>query len=230
MSETTPRARRGRPPGHTKVAVIAEAVALADTQGLAAVTMRAVAARLGAAVMSLYSYVPDKQALVHEMVGHVTREQQYPQPTGDWRTDLHRLAHLQRALALHHPWLMDAVSHTQPLDEGTLAYLEFGLAALEPLAMPPTAAMETLALMTGAVLNLVRSHLTATATPAVDPRQQADQHADLARLLATGRFPRLATALTAASPDGQDLDLDAEFDRLLDRILDGLIPSGALRP
>jgi AcrR family transcriptional regulator len=206
--------------------VIAEAVALADAQGLGAVTMRAVAARLGAAAMSLYSYVPDKQALVREMVEHVTREQQYPHPTGDWRADLHRLAHLQRALVLQHPWLVDAVSHVQPLNEGTLAYLEYGLAALEPLAVPPAAAMETLALMTGAVLNLVRSHLAAAAAPAPDPQQQADQHAGLASLLATGRFPRLATALTAASPDGQDLDLDAEFDRLLDRILDGLIPSG----
>jgi hypothetical protein len=156
------------------------------------------------------------------MVGHVTREQQYPQPTGDWRADLHRLAHLQRALVLRHPWLVDAVAHTQPLDEGTLSYLEYGLAALEPLAMPPSAAMETLALMTGAVLNLVRSLLAAP--PAPDLQQQADQHADLARLLASGRFPRVAATLTATPKTGQDLD--AEFDRLLDRVLDGLIPSG----
>jgi hypothetical protein len=39
-----------------------------------------------------------------------------------------------------------------------------------------------------------------------------------------------ATALTAASPGGHDLDLDAEFDRLLDRGLDGLIPSGCPTP
>jgi AcrR family transcriptional regulator len=207
--------------------VVAEAVALADAQGLAAVTMRAVAARLGAAVMSLYSYVPDKQALVHEMVEHVSREQQYPEPTGQWRVDLHRLAHLQRALALRHPWLVDAVSHTQPLDEGMLAYLEYGLAALEPLAMPPAAAMETLALMTGAGLNVVRSHLAAT--PAPDPQQQAAQHNDLARLLVTGRFARVARALTV-TPSGHDFDLDIEFDRLLDRVLDGLIPSGCPTP
>lgn len=228
MSETTPRRRRGRPPRHSKAAVVAEAVALADAEGLAAVTMRAVAARLGTAVMSLYSYVPDKQALVNEMVDHVTREQQYPQPTGDWRADLHRLAHLQRDLALRHPWLVDAVSHVQPLDEGILAYLEYGLGALEPLAMAPAAAMETLALMTGAVLNLVRSHLAAASAPAMGPQQLADQHAALAALLAGGRFPRLALALAAAAPQGQGLELDAEFDRLLDRVLDGLVPSGWL--
>ena len=48
------------------------AVAIADTGNLDAVTFRAVASRLGTGVMSLYSYVPDKQTLVYDMVEQVS--------------------------------------------------------------------------------------------------------------------------------------------------------------
>jgi AcrR family transcriptional regulator len=54
--------------------VVRAAVAIADSDGLDAVTFRAVAARLGTGVMSLYNYVPDKQALVYEMVELVGAE------------------------------------------------------------------------------------------------------------------------------------------------------------
>ncbi len=47
-------------------------MALADAEGLDAVTIRAVAGRLGTGVMSLYSYVPDKQTLVYDMAEEVT--------------------------------------------------------------------------------------------------------------------------------------------------------------
>ncbi|MGH3229574.1 MAG: hypothetical protein ACRDOA_13490, partial [Streptosporangiaceae bacterium] len=49
--------RRGPQPRHTRQEVVRAAVAIADAEGLDAVTIRAVAGRLGAGVMSLYSYV-----------------------------------------------------------------------------------------------------------------------------------------------------------------------------
>jgi AcrR family transcriptional regulator len=55
--------RRGPRPRHSREDVVRAAVAIADSDGLDAVTFRAVAARLGTGVMSLYNYVPDKQAL-----------------------------------------------------------------------------------------------------------------------------------------------------------------------
>ena len=69
------RAGGGGPrPRHTRRQVIDAAVAIGDAEGLDAVTIRAVAARLGAGAMSLYSYVPDKQALVYDMVEQVSEE------------------------------------------------------------------------------------------------------------------------------------------------------------
>src|ERR1700722_932465 len=77
--------RRGPRPRYSREDVARVAVAVADSDGLDAVTFRAVAARLGTGVMSLYNYVPDKQSLVYDMVELVSGELDLPAPTGDWR-------------------------------------------------------------------------------------------------------------------------------------------------
>jgi AcrR family transcriptional regulator len=195
------------------------AVAIADGDGLDAVTFRAVAARLGAGVMSLYNYVPDKQALVEDMAELVSAELDLPEPSGDWRADLHTVAGRQRDLVYRHPWLVTAVSHLQPLGPATLALLEFALAALEPTGLPIPDRLETIALVNGFVLNLVRVEF---ASRSADPRQQARQFAMLPELLATGRYPRFAAAM-ADGPEPEAFDAVANFDRLLDKILDGLV-------
>jgi AcrR family transcriptional regulator len=213
--------RRGPRPRHTHDQVVAAAVAIADARGLDAVTIRAVAARLDAGAMSLYSYVPDKRALVYDMVEGVSAELELPaEPSGDWRADLRLLARRQRAMLHRHPWLVAALSHRQPLGPATLAYLEFTLAALEPTGLDAGTRLETVALLTGFVINLVRSELADQDAPP-DPAQAAASIARLQELLATGRYPRFAAALASGGEPG--IDLAAHFDRLVDRALDGLV-------
>lgn len=221
-----PRAtRRGRTPRHTRSEVVAAGVRRADADGLAAVTMRGVAAELGTSVMALYAYVRDKQALVFAMLDHVFAPAEYPPPSGDWRADLHLLARTQRELMLRHPWVVDAVSVAQPLGPALLAYFEFALGALEPLgrgsgrdrAHETAWRLETAALLTGSVVNIVRAELQrAGGTPTAD-------RATVQEMLATGRYPRVAAAFVAALP--RDVDPAADFDRLVDRFLDGLATS-----
>lgn len=215
----TPR-RRGPRPRHTRQDVVRAAVAIADAGGLDAVTIRAVAGRLGTGVMSLYSYVPDKQTLVYGMVEEVSGELGLPGPSGDWRADMHLLARRQRAVLLRHPWLIAAASRLQPLGPATLAVVEFALGALEPTGLDARARLETFALVNGFVLGLVRTELTA----APDPAQAAAQAARLQELLGTGRYPRFAASLAQGGPPATDLA--AQFNRLLDRILDGLVRPG----
>lgn len=217
--------RRGPRPRYHRGDVVRAAVAIADGDGLDAVTFRAVAARLGTGVMSLYNYVPDKQSLVDDMAELVSAELELPEPTGDWRADMHLLAGRQRDLAHRHPWLIDAVSHLHPIGPATLAALEFALGALEPAGMPAGDRLETFAIINGSVLNFVRTELAARAA-AADPERQARQFAMLPELLATGRYPRFAALAQGGQPE--TFDPAAHFDRLLDKMLDGLVrPSGA---
>jgi AcrR family transcriptional regulator len=204
------------------VQVIEAAIAIADAGGLDAVTIRAVATRLQAGAMSLYSYVPDKQALVYAMVEQVSEELELPpEPSGDWRADLRWFARQQRTIMRRHPWLIAALSHRQPLGPATLAYLEFMLAVLEPTGLEPGPILETVGLLNGFVINLARAELMEQDASS-DPAEAAAAAADLGELLASGRYPRFAAAITASG--APRTDLAAEFDRLLDRIIDGLIP------
>jgi AcrR family transcriptional regulator len=217
-----PGRRRGPRPRHTREQVIDAAIGIADADGLEAVTIRAVAARLQAGAMSLYSYVPDKQSLVYAMVERVADELEVPpEPSGDWRADVRWFARQQRAIVHRHPWLVTALSHRQPLGPATLAYLEFMLAALEPTGLDPGAILEATALLNGFVINLARAEL-AEREAGSDPEEAAAAAAGLQELLATGRYPRFAAAVARSGLPRAELG--AEFDRLLDRILDGLIP------
>jgi AcrR family transcriptional regulator len=205
--------------------VVRAAVAIADSgglDGLDAVTFRAVAARLGTGVMSLYNYVPDKQTLIYEMVEAASADLDLPEPTGDWLADMHLLARRQRDLVHRHPWLADALSPLQPIGPGTLAWLEFALAALEPTGLSVWDRLETAALLNGFVANIVRSELTNAAASAP---VQAGQFAQLPELLATGKYPRFA-AVIASGGQPVTLDLAEHFDRLFDRILTGLVGAG----
>lgn len=197
------------------------AISIADADGLAAVTFRAIAGRLGTGVMSLYNYVADKQALVYEMVETVNAELELPEPSGDWRADMHLAAGRQRGVVLRHPWLAEALSPLQPIGPATLAFLEWALGALEPTGLPAGDRLETIALLNGFIVNIVRAELTGRAAAAGEG-QQASQFARLPELLASGRYPRFAAAVATIGPSAS-LDLGEHFDRLLDRLLDGLI-------
>ena len=72
VGERGPKAR------YSRAAIAAAAVALADTAGLDAVTMRRMAAELGLGTMSLYNYVPTKDHLVQLMIDQVSGEYQFP--------------------------------------------------------------------------------------------------------------------------------------------------------
>ena len=212
--------RRGPAPRHTRQDVVRAAVAIADAEGLDAVTIRAVAGRLGTGVMSLYSYVPDKQTLVYDMVEEVSGELSLPEPSGDWRADMHLLAREQRAVLRRHPWMIEATSHLQPLGPAIVAVLEFALGALEPTGLDGEAKLETFGLVNGFVAGMVRAEIIGRSAAAPDPAQAAR----LGELLASGRYPRFAAALAQGGPPVRDVT--DRFEPLLDRILDGLVQPG----
>ena len=84
--------------------VVAEAMALADEHGLEALSMRALAGRLGVEAMSLYHHVASKEALLDAMVDAVFGELHLPVVGGDWRVELRARSVSGRTVLLRHPW------------------------------------------------------------------------------------------------------------------------------
>ncbi|MFB9466413.1 TetR/AcrR family transcriptional regulator C-terminal domain-containing protein [Streptomyces cinereospinus] len=211
--------RRGRRPSFSREVITAAAVALADAEGLDAVTMRRVAAEVGAGVMSLYSYAPDKETLLELMVDHVSGELTVTDPpSGDWRADLKTVARLQRAHMLRHPWLPAALSTRRVPGPNTLAFLEHVLAVLRPTGLDGAAKLEVFAQITAFVAGYV-AHEIAQAAVSRSPDRAAAEGRYLAAVAADGCHPELAEALSAP---GRPLTPDATFTRFLNRLIDGL--------
>ena len=125
------RAPRGPRPAHSRDEVAAAAVRLADAEGLDAVSMRRVAAVLGAGTTSLYRYLKSKDELLDLMVDAVARQLDLPRRTGEWRADLRALAAATRAAGLAHPWLPMVIAARPNLGPGMLRWSEAWFAAAD---------------------------------------------------------------------------------------------------
>jgi AcrR family transcriptional regulator len=121
------------------------AIGLADQQGLAAVSMRRVAARIGSAPTSLYWYFSDKSQLYELMVDAVVGEIELPKwPSGDWRADLASIARATRAMGRRHPWLSQLAIPPVP-GPLTTKYGAAAFRALEGLGLDPATQVNILA-------------------------------------------------------------------------------------
>ncbi|MFE0700762.1 TetR/AcrR family transcriptional regulator C-terminal domain-containing protein [Streptomyces sp. NPDC058872] len=204
--------------------IVVAAVTVADAEGLAAVSMRRVAAELGVATMSLYRHVADKEDLLTRMMDTVIAERPLPAdlPEG-WREAIELAARQLWDLFRRHPWLAPALSVTRPqMVTSALPYSEWMLATLHAhgldLHSAFTAHLMMLNYARGIAVNL-ESEREAEAHSGLDSEEWMDtQEPALLAILATGRFPALSRLATA----GYDLDLDALFEFGLQRLLDGL--------
>ncbi|MFI7597513.1 TetR/AcrR family transcriptional regulator [Actinoplanes sp. NPDC049681] len=87
--------------------ILDQALALVDERGLAAMSMRAVAERVGLTSMALYPYVGGKDALLDGLVDllHLELGSRYGDDPADidWRHRLRALGRAVRALSRRHP-------------------------------------------------------------------------------------------------------------------------------
>jgi AcrR family transcriptional regulator len=83
--------------------ILDAALAIADDDGLGAVSMRAVAQRVGVTAMALYPHFTGKDALLDGLVGQVLSELTLPSRSTPWPERLSALAHAVRDLAHRHP-------------------------------------------------------------------------------------------------------------------------------
>lgn len=93
----------GRPAQISREAVLAAGLAIADAEGLEAVTMQGVALRLGVTPMALYRHVADKADLLDGLVERLLGEVATGASDGSWEERLRRLGRSVRGVARRHP-------------------------------------------------------------------------------------------------------------------------------
>jgi AcrR family transcriptional regulator len=116
--------RAGRPARLSRDQVLAAALALADREGLEAVTMRRLAADAGCGVMTLYTYVRDRDDLLSGVTGLLISEVDASVVPGEsWPDTVRRGSASYRAMALRHPRAFPALALAPSADAGLRAHL-----------------------------------------------------------------------------------------------------------
>jgi AcrR family transcriptional regulator len=128
-----------KPKAERRAEILDAAIALADDEGLPAVTLRAVAHRVGVTAMALYGYFPDKDSLLDAMADRVIGEV-FPGPRlalAGWRDRLLAGAELTRVMAREHPSVIQ-YAFTKPAETPyTMRVVEFTYQALLDAGVPP---------------------------------------------------------------------------------------------
>jgi AcrR family transcriptional regulator len=224
------RASRGPVPEHSRAAIAAAGLAVADAENLAAVTMRRVATAVGTAPASLYRYVANRDELFALMVNAATAELSLTDlPSGaGWRADILTVAHRLRALYRRHPWLLEITPSAMGpvlLGPATVDYLEGMVAALSELDVPSRTKLEATAMLTGVVGLFVRDESAGGGN--VSERAQAANAAYLGQIVAEGRHPYLGAVMARAATEQSPAGADPEelFERVVLGVMTGLLGS-----
>lgn len=104
--------------------VLQGAVALADEQGLAAVSMRPLAERLGVVPMALYKHVAGKEDLLAGMIDAVVASYPTPATNTGWQARLRERVLGARRVLRQHPWLRSALESATVRTPTVLAYMD----------------------------------------------------------------------------------------------------------
>lgn len=223
-----PRARRGPRPALSVEQVVEAAVALADAQGLEAVSMERVAAGFGFTPMALYRYVPGKAELLDLMIDRgLGAPPALGEPGDPWRAKLERWAHALWDVFHRHPWALEATGRLRVMGPCELAWLEAGMAALVSTRLTPGERRSACLVLLGHVRN---SAQFSVAPPHGRKGLTSAQWGAATLTLIRereGRYPELLAALTAP-PSDEPQDGVLAFG--VRTVLDGIAARVAARP
>jgi DNA-binding transcriptional regulator YhcF (GntR family) len=224
-------AKSGEPAEPTRERVLAEAVAIADAEGLEAVSMRAVAGRCGVAPMTLYRFVEGKDDLLMSMCDSVYGELSFEDDeSAPWRARLEAIAAALWRVHRNHPWLGRVHPLTRPLPLPNLLGIgDSLLGTLGTLGLPPKLQFDAHVLIYSHIVGLA-ANFEREDEAVSDTGLSAEEWTDLQYVPSVNgdgvmsRYPHFAKLFGhfGSLPDGYDMDLDEMFRLGLALLLDGL--------
>jgi AcrR family transcriptional regulator len=216
---------KGPKPTLSVAAIVAAGVAIADAEGLEAVSMNRVAKDLGAGAMSLYRHVESKDELLTLMVDAALGEVPAAPPDEPWRAGLVRWVAAYVAAMRAHPWSTQVPITGPPLTPNAVAWFDDALRCLRDTGLQEQEKASVVLMVSGYARNHVtlmgdvEAHfLAAAATPDAAMLGYTET---LRRLADAERFPALRAVLDAGVFDRADPP-DEELAFGLERILDGV--------
>jgi AcrR family transcriptional regulator len=205
--------------------IVNAAIEVADAEGLAPLSMRKVAEKLGVGTMSLYTYVPGKSELLDLMVDATVDPPS--ELTGSWRERLERIANEGWERYHRHPWLLEITMVRPGLGPNVIARYDHELRAIDGIGLTDIEMDAVVTLIAGHVEGAARRALEAKLaeqrTGVSDQEWWEERAPVLERLMKPGSFPTAARVGTAAGEAHNAAYAPEHSFRFgLQRILDGI--------
>ncbi len=196
-------------------AILRAAIAVADKEGLSALSMRRLGAELGVEAMALYHHIPSKDALLDGMVEELAVATPIPElDETNWQDGLRAYTRAQLDNLAAHPNLVPLILSRPAVTERNLRTMEMLLESLGSAGFAPSQALDIVYALN--TLILVHAALGTGAGGAPSPHGESGQNSRLAELPAD-RYP----LLTQAARDSSDSGPTARFEFTLDALLAG---------
>ena len=220
MSEPVDVAERhdGRRPRLSRERVVEAALAIADADGLGALTIRSLAALLGVKPMSVYYHVANKDEILAALVDVVFGEIELPVPGRPWRPEMERRAHSAREVLARHRWAIGLLESRTDPGPANLRHHDTVIATLRAGGFSPAMTAHAYAVLDSYVYGFA---LQEASLPFEGPESVGDVAVPIMERMAAGGYPHLVQmAMTYYLQPGYDFGDEFRFG--LDLILDGL--------
>jgi AcrR family transcriptional regulator len=198
--------------------VVDEAVALADQDGIAALSMRKLADRLGVEPMSLYHHLPNKDAILDAMVDRVFAEIAAPSADVPWTTAVRERCDSARGAMRRHPWSVGLMETRLTPGPHTLRHHDAMLGCLRHAGFDLALAGHAFSAIDSYLYGFVMQEL---ALPFRTPEETAAMATVFLDHFPAAEFPHLAE-FTTGHVLRPGYDFGDEFGFGLDLVLDGL--------
>ena len=217
-TESTVRSTTREPLSRERI--LAAAVALADREGVDALSMRRVAQELGVVPMALYKHLENKEELLGGMLDVVVGEIDAPRTDTDWKTAVRERILSARAALLRHPWASRVMeTRTEPTPT-VMGYMDSMIEMFRAGGFSID--------LTHHVMHAMGSRLMGFSQELFNDQSDADPQMDAETFTAmSATYPRIYELFLAVSHDeasvvGPGCDDRFEFEFALDLMLDGL--------
>ena len=206
--------------------VLTAAIDVADAGGVASLTIRSLADKLGVKPMSVYHYVANKDEILDAIVDLVFAEIDLPRAGGDWRAEMRRRAVSARQVLRRHPWAIALLQSRTSPGPATLRHHDAFIGTLRAAGFSIVMTAHAFAAIDSYVYGFA---LSEAALPIHGPEPVPDVAESMMRGYDAAAYPHL-TEFTTEHVIRPGYDFGAEFRYGLELIVDGLARALAGQP
>ena len=202
----------------SRARILKEAVAIADREGLDALTMRKLASGFDVVPMAIYKHVANKEDMLDGMVDVIFSEVELPREDVDWKTATRERAISARKVLARHPWAIGMTESRMKPGEANLRHREAVIGCFRRGGFPIAMAIHASSVVDSYLYGFL---LQERSLPFDSTEELGEQAQGMLDQFPSDDFPYLAETI-AEVINAEAWEFANEFEFGLDLILDGL--------